>query len=91
MHSLGVELRTGIHTGECELLGDRIAGIAVHTSARISALAAPNEVLVSATVRDLVSGSGIVFEDRGEHELKGLAGSRRVYALVRPVSPARPG
>src|SRR4029453_10873706 len=61
MRALGLELRTGVHTGECELLGDRVAGIAVHTSARISALAAPNEVLVSATVRDLVSGSGIVF------------------------------
>jgi class 3 adenylate cyclase/alpha-beta hydrolase superfamily lysophospholipase len=81
MHALGVALRTGVHTGECELLGDRIAGIAVHTSARISALAAPNEVLVSATVRDLVSGSGIVFEDRGEHELKGV-GERRIYAVA---------
>jgi class 3 adenylate cyclase len=81
MHSLGVELRTGIHTGECELLGEKIAGIAVHTSARISALAAPNEVLVSATVRDLVSGSGIVFEDRGEHQLKGV-GERRIYAVA---------
>jgi class 3 adenylate cyclase len=81
MHALGLELRTGVHTGECELLGDRIAGIAVHTSARISALAAPNEVLVSATVRDLVSGSGIVFEDRGEHELKGV-GERRIYSVA---------
>ena len=81
MHALGVELRTGVHTGECELLGDTIAGITVHTSARISALAAPNEVLVSATVRDLVSGSGIVFEDRGEHELKGV-GERRIYAVA---------
>jgi class 3 adenylate cyclase/alpha-beta hydrolase superfamily lysophospholipase len=81
MHALGLEVRTGVHTGECELLGDRIAGIAVHTSARIAALAAPSEVLVSATVRDLVSGSGIVFEDRGEHELKGV-GERRIYAVA---------
>jgi len=81
MHALGLELRTGVHTGECELLGDRIAGIAVHTSARIAALAALSEVLVSATVRDLVSGSGIVFEDRGEHELKGV-GERRIYAVA---------
>ena len=81
MHALGLELRTGVHTGECELLGDRIAGIAVHTSARIAALAAPSEVLVSATVRDLVSGSGIVFEDRGEHELKGV-GERQIYAVA---------
>jgi class 3 adenylate cyclase/alpha-beta hydrolase superfamily lysophospholipase len=86
MHSLGVELRTGIHTGECELLGEKIAGIAVHTSARISAVAAPNEVLVSATVRDLVSGSGIVFEDRGEHRLKGL-GERRIYAVAEVPAP----
>jgi class 3 adenylate cyclase/esterase/lipase len=81
MRALGLELRTGVHTGECELLGDKIAGIAVHTSARISALAAPNELLVSATVRDLVSGSGIVFEDRGEHDLKGV-GQRRIYAVA---------
>jgi len=86
MHSLGVELRTGIHTGECELLGEKIAGIAVHTSARISAVAAPNEVLVSATVRDLVAGSGIVFEDRGEHQLKGL-GERRIYAVAEVPAP----
>jgi class 3 adenylate cyclase len=81
MRALGVALRTGVHTGECELLEDRIAGIAVHTSARISALAAPNEVLVSATVRDLVSGAGIVFEDRAEHELRGV-GERRIYAVA---------
>jgi class 3 adenylate cyclase len=81
MRALGLELRTGVHTGECELLGDRVAGIAVHLSARISALAAPNEVLVSATVRDLVSGSGIVFEDRGEHELKGV-GERRIFVVA---------
>ncbi len=81
MHALGLELRTGVHTGECELLGDRVTGIAVHTGARISALASPKEVLVSATVRDLVSGSGIVFEDRGEHELKGV-GARRIYAVT---------
>jgi class 3 adenylate cyclase len=81
VHALGLELRVGIHTGECELLGDGVAGIAVHTGSRISALATPNEVLVSATVRDLVSGSGIVFEDRGEHELKGV-GERRIYAVA---------
>jgi class 3 adenylate cyclase len=81
MHALGLELRTGVHTGECELIRDSVTGIAVHTSARISALAAPNEVLVSATVRDLVSGSGILFEDRGEHQLKGV-GERRIYAVA---------
>jgi class 3 adenylate cyclase len=80
VRGLGIELRAGLHTGECELLGDKVAGIAVHTGSRISSLAAPGEVLVSATVRDLVSGSGIVFEDRGPHELKGV-GERRVYLV----------
>lgn len=78
---LGLELRAGLHTGECELLGEKIAGIAVHTGARVAARAGPNEVLVSGTVRDLVSGSGIAFEDRGEHELKGI-GPRRVFAVL---------
>ena len=78
---LGLELRAGLHTGECELLGDKIAGIAVHTGARVAAQAGPNEVLVSGTVRDLVSGSGIAFEDRGEHELKGI-GPRQVFAVL---------
>ena len=78
---LGLDIRTGVHTGECERLGDKVAGIAVHTGARISALAGAGEVLASATVRDLVSGSGIEFEDRGEHALKGV-GERRVYAVV---------
>jgi class 3 adenylate cyclase len=78
---LGLEIRTGVHTGECERVGDKVAGIAVHTGARISALAGAGEVLASATVRDLVSGSGIEFEDRGEHALKGV-GERRVYAVV---------
>jgi class 3 adenylate cyclase/esterase/lipase len=80
VHGLGLEIRAGLHTGECELLGDKVAGIAVHTGARIAALAGPNEVLVSATVRDLVSGSGISFADRGEHELKGV-GRRPVYLV----------
>ena len=78
---LGLELRAGVHTGECELFGDKVAGIAVHTGARISTLAAPREVLVSSTVRDLVSGSGITFEDHGEYELKGV-GTRRVYRVT---------
>src|ERR671937_265673 len=80
VQELGLELRAGLHTGECELLGDKVAGIAVHTGARVSALAGPGEVLVSETVRDLVSGSGIDFEDHGEHELKGV-GRRRIYAV----------
>jgi len=78
---LGLELRAGLHTGECERFGDGLAGIAVHIGARVAALAGPNEVLVSSTVRDLVSGSGIEFEDRGERELKGI-GARRVFAVA---------
>jgi class 3 adenylate cyclase len=78
---IGLDVRAGLHTGECEVTGDRVAGIAVHTGARISALAAPHEVLVSATVRDLVAGSGIAFEAQGTHELKGV-GSREVYRVV---------
>ncbi len=82
---LGLELRAGLHTGECELLGDKVAGIAVHTGARVAALAGPGEVLVSATVHDLVSGSGLAFDDVGERELKGI-GTRRLYA-VSPIAP----
>jgi pimeloyl-ACP methyl ester carboxylesterase len=82
VRELGVEIRAGIHTGECELDGAKVRGIAVHTGARIAALAGPGEVLVSQTVKDLVSGSGLVFEDRGAHELKGVPGEWRVYAAV---------
>src|SRR5919204_476247 len=64
----GLEVRAGVHTGECELLGDKVAGIAVHTGARVAALAGGGEVLVSQTVKDLVAGSGPVFQERGEHE-----------------------
>ena len=78
---LGLELRIGLHTGECEKLGDKVAGIAVHTGARIASLASAGEVLISSTVRDLVSGSGIVVEDRGEHELQGV-GPRHLYAVT---------
>jgi pimeloyl-ACP methyl ester carboxylesterase len=78
---LGVEVRAGLHTGECELLGEKVTGIAVHTGARVSSTAAADEVLVTSTVRDLVAGSGIAFEDRGERELKGI-GARRIYAVT---------
>jgi class 3 adenylate cyclase len=80
VRSVGLDVRAGLHAGECELIGNRIAGIAVHTAARVAALAQPGEVLVSSTVKDLVAGSGIEFSDRGEHELKGVPGSWRVYA-----------
>ncbi len=79
--ALGLDLRAGLHSGECETLGDKVTGIAVHTGARIAALAAANEVLVSSTVCDLVSGSGISFEDRGEHDLKGI-GTRHLFAVL---------
>jgi pimeloyl-ACP methyl ester carboxylesterase len=82
VRQLGVEIRAGIHTGECELDGPKIRGIAVHTGARIASLAGPGEVLVSQTVKDLVAGSGLAFDDRGAHALKGVPGEWRVYAAV---------
>jgi class 3 adenylate cyclase len=82
VRQLGVEIRAGIHTGECELDGPKIRGIAVHTGARIASLAGPGEVLVSQTVKDLVAGSGLAFDDRGVHALKGVPGEWRVYAAV---------
>ncbi|MFL5959896.1 MAG: adenylate/guanylate cyclase domain-containing protein [Gaiellaceae bacterium] len=82
VRDLGVEIRAGVHTGECELDGAKVRGIAVHTGARIASLAGPGEVLVSGMVRDLVSGSGLAFEDRGLHQLKGVPGEWRVYAAV---------
>ena len=78
----GLPVRAGLHTGECEVRGDDIAGLAVHIASRVSALAAPSEVLVSRTVVDLVTGSGLLFDDRGEHELKGVPGDWRVLAAV---------
>jgi class 3 adenylate cyclase len=77
----GLDIRAGVHTGECELLGDKVAGIAVHTGARIAAAADDGEILVSATVKDLVAGSGIEFESRGVRELKGL-GEWPLYAVA---------
>jgi class 3 adenylate cyclase len=81
IRALGLEIRAGLHTGECELTGEKVAGIAVNTGARVAATAAAGEVLVSSTVKDLVAGSGIAFEDRGEHELKGV-GSWRLYSVA---------
>jgi class 3 adenylate cyclase len=79
---LGIEVRTGLHTGEVELMGNDIGGVAVHIGARVSALAAPGEVLVTRTVVDLVTGSGVEFADRGEHELKGVPGTWHLYSVV---------
>jgi class 3 adenylate cyclase len=77
---LGIELRAGVHTGEVELVGPAVRGLAVHLAARITALAGPGEVLASSTVRDLVVGSGLAFGDRGEHELEGIPGRWRLFA-----------
>jgi class 3 adenylate cyclase len=81
LESLGLRIRAGVHTGECERIGDKLTGIAVPVGARIAALAAAGEVLVSSTVKDLVAGSEIAFEDRGERELKGVPGEWRLYAV----------
>ena len=84
VQALGIEVRAGLHTGECEVRGDDIGGIGVHIGARVSALAGPNDVLVSSTLRDLVIGSGLEFEDRGTHELKGVPGDWHVFAVASP-------
>jgi class 3 adenylate cyclase len=81
VRGLGIELRAGLHTGECQVIGERLAGIAVNVAARICGLAEPGEVLTSGTVRDLVAGSGIRFEDRGLHDLKGLAEAWHLYRV----------
>ena len=78
----GIRVRAGVHTGECEVMGQDIGGIGVHIAARVSALAGPDEVLVSRTVKDLVAGSGLEFTDRGEHELKGVPDSWRLFAAA---------
>jgi pimeloyl-ACP methyl ester carboxylesterase len=80
--ALGLEVRTGLHTGECELIDDNVGGIAVHTASRVAALARPGEVLVSHTVKDLVAGSGIRFESRGTHTLKGVPGEWPLFATI---------
>jgi len=86
---LGIRIRAGLHTGEIEIVAGNPRGVAVHAAARIAALAGPDEVLVSATTHDLLEGSGLAFEDRGEHELKGLTTARHVYALDRTNSTGR--
>jgi class 3 adenylate cyclase len=81
VRALELEVRGGLHTGECELVDGKIAGIAVNVGSRVASQAAPHEVLVTSTVKDLVAGSGIEFEERGEHELKGVPGTWRLYAV----------
>jgi class 3 adenylate cyclase len=81
VRALGLEIRAGLHTGEIELAGSGIEGVAVHIGARVSSLAGTGEILVSSTVKDLVVGSGVTFEERGVHALKGVPGEWRVYAV----------
>ncbi|MBA3383959.1 MAG: alpha/beta fold hydrolase [Actinobacteria bacterium] len=82
VRSLGVEVRAGLHTGECERVDGKIGGLAVNIGARVAAAATPGELLVSSTVKDLVAGSAVAFEDRGTHELKGVPGEWRLYAVT---------
>jgi class 3 adenylate cyclase len=89
VHPLGIEVRVGVHAGEVEVRGADIAGMAVHIAARVAALAGPSEVLVSSTVREIVTGSRRAFAEHGEHELKGVPGRWRVYSLVREQDPVR--
>jgi hypothetical protein len=87
---LGLGVHAGAHTGECEVLGEDLGGIAVHIGARVGALAGAGEVLVSKTVVDLVVGSGLQFADRGKHELKGVPGGWRLCAVRRDAPAQRP-
>ncbi len=87
---LGIVTRAGVHTGECEIIGDSFAGISVHVAARIAATARPGEVLASTTVRDLVAGSGLRLAERGLHRLKGVPGPQRLVALAKPRRLAKP-
>jgi pimeloyl-ACP methyl ester carboxylesterase len=81
--SQGLEIRAGVHTGECEIIGEKLGGIAVHIGARVAGKAAPGEIVVSQTVKDLVAGSGLSFAERGAHALKGVPGEWRLYAFVK--------
>ena len=81
MKELGIEVRAGLHTGECERLNGKVGGIAVHIGARVAKEARPGEVLVSSTVEDLVAGSGLEFDDRGAAELKGVPGEWRLFSV----------
>lgn len=82
VRTLGIEIRAGLHTGEVEMMGSDVGGIAVHIGARVAALAGPSHVLVSSTVKDLVAGSGIEFQDHGTHALKGVPGEWRLFRVA---------
>ena len=86
VRSLGIEVKAGLHTGECQIIGKKLGGIAVHIGSRVAGKAMPGEVLVSSTVKDLVVGSGIVFEDRGVHTLSGVPGDWRLFAVAPAIS-----
>ena len=83
-HDLGLAIRVGIHTGEVEFVGEDVRGVAVHAAARVMSLAGPDEVFVTSTTSDLLDGSGVVLEEAGTYELKGLSGRRLVFRLVTP-------
>ena len=83
VRELGIDIRAGLHTGECELVHGKVGGLAVHIGARVAGKTEPGEVLVSSTVKDLVAGSGIEFNDRGTHELKGVPGKWHLYSIAR--------
>ena len=82
VRNLGIEIRAGVHTGECELIDGKVGGLAVTIGARVAATAGPSEVRISQTVKDLVAGSGLTFEDAGEHELKGVPDRWHLYRVV---------
>jgi class 3 adenylate cyclase len=90
VRSLGLEIRAGVHTGECELHDDKFAGLALSIGARVAATASPGEVFVSQTVKDLVAGTGLQFEDRGERDLKGVPGRLRLHAATNAASQPQP-
>jgi class 3 adenylate cyclase len=83
VRALGIEVRAGLHTGECETIGDKLGGIAVHIGSRVAGLAQAGQVLVSSTVKDLVAGSGLSFQDRGLHSLKGIPGEWKLFSVDR--------
>lgn len=91
VRELGIEMRAGIHTGEVEIVPNDVRGVAVHTAARILSLGGPGDILVSGTTYELLAGSGLLFKDRGSHELKGLTGVRSVYVLEDPSAPSADG
>lgn len=88
---LGLTVRIGVHTGECEVMGEKLGGIAVHIGARVASVAQADEILVTGTVRDLVAGSGLRFDDRGSHPLKGVPGEWRLFALAAPTTTSVAG